>query len=133
MQKQETIERLLKKPIGRRSGASTSRIAAATKVDRSAINLPVAGGVDASGQAVSVATAPAVLPTMFRWISSIKDGEYKETWAVPMSLEDRFAWPSRSGTDSAEAKAAQITYPGPRPPPKTRLLNKAGETATAGA
>ncbi|CAD6586499.1 MAG: hypothetical protein CYPHOPRED_003561 [Cyphobasidiales sp. Tagirdzhanova-0007] len=136
-EKQETIERLLKKPIGRRGGASTSRIAAATKVDRSstALVLPIMGGVAEDGQVIAPSElalhVQATLPTLFRWISSTKDGDYKEIWGVPIGSEEQFQWPVTAGPKVKEMDGltSGVIYPPPRPPPRTRLLEKVAAIA----
>lgn len=112
-EKTETIDRLLKKQIGKKSGGS-SRLAAATKVVRDDST-----GLVTSGDAAS--DAPVRIPTMFRWVSSIKDGQYKELWNVPVELENKFSWPERKIQESGQ-QPPEVKYPPPRPPPKTRML-----------
>lgn len=113
-EKTETIDRLLKKQIGKKSGGGGSRLAAATKVvwDEST-------GLVTSGDAGN--EAPVRIPTMFRWVSSIKDGKYKELWNVPLDLESKFTWPERKIQESGQ-QPVEVRYPPPRPPPKTRML-----------
>lgn len=109
-EKTETIDRLLKKQIGKKGGGGTSRIAAATKVVRD-------DGLDEN----AAPGAPPRIPTMFRWVSSIKDGQYKELWNVPVDLENRFSWPEKKIQETGQA-APEVRYPPPRPPPPTRML-----------
>lgn len=121
-EKAETIERLLKKPIGRRSGAGTSRLAAATKVNRDdQFSLPIQTGIDADGNPVEVETGPVNLPTMYRWVSSIKDGTYRELWNVPLNLEDKFTWPA-VGVQETGQLPPETRYPPPRSRPVMRML-----------
>jgi Ino eighty subunit 2 len=124
-EKTETIDRLLKKQIGRKSGGGGSRLAAATKVNRddphfSAV-VSTSGAVDENGNPISDDGVPVRLPTSFRWISSIKDGEYKELWNVPLSLEDKFTWPEKKIQETGQ-QSSEVKYPPPRPPPVTRML-----------
>lgn len=140
-EKAETIERLLKKPVGgRRAAASTSRLAAQTKVERavedSPMVLPIQGGVDENGQVIPPQQMQELLqqrapriPTSYRWVSSIRNGEYREIWAVPPSLEERFTWPQglpkvQEILIKDDAPAKQVAYPPPRPPPTTRMLKR---------
>lgn len=109
-EKTETIDRLLKKQIGKKSDGGTSRLAAATKVVRE--------DIDVNGSADG---APARVPTMIRWVSSIKDGQYKELWGVPVELETKYQWPEKSIQETGQ-KPPEVHYPPPRPPPKTRML-----------
>ena len=122
-EKQETIERLLKKPIGKKSGGGTSRLAAQTKVDRDLIPTDDKG-VDADGNPVT--SQQIHFPTSYRWISSVKDGTYRSSWSVPIGLQDRFEWqPLKVIKEIGSTPIADITYPPPRPPPQMRML-KAG-------
>jgi hypothetical protein len=74
---------------------------------------------------------------MLRWVSSIKEGSYKAMWAVPVSLEEKYDWPTTTTAIKIEemesSKPKEIRYPPPRPPPKTRLLNKTAEAVAAHA
>lgn len=145
-EKAETIERLLKKPVGGRRGATTSRLAAQTKVERPAegspmLTLPIQGGVDANGQVIppeQLAAQQVVrVPTSYRWVSSIRGGEYREIWAVPTNLEERFTWPeaipriTEIATTTTSTQPKEIKYPPPRPPPKTRMLKQPAAVAAA--
>lgn len=113
-EKTETIDRLLKKQIGKKSGGGGSRLAAATKVVRDEST----GLVTNADGAVDV---PARIPTMFRWVSSIKDGQYKELWSVPVDMESRFSWPDKKIQETGQ-QPPLVHYPPPRPPPKVRML-----------
>lgn len=141
-EKAETIERLLKKPVGGRRGAGTSRLAAQTKVERTQegspmFALPIQGGLDADGQVIPPEQLQQQqivrIPTSFRWVSSIRGGEYREVWAVPTSLEERFNWPDAlpKVAEVATGKPKEVTYPPPRPPPKTRMLKQSNAVAVA--
>ena len=141
-EKAETIERLLKKPVGGRRGATTSRLAAQTKVERPTegsplLTLPIQGGVDANGQVIppeQLAAQQVVrIPTSYRWVSSIRGGEYREIWAVPPNLEERFSWPVNVPkiAEVFSGQPKEIKYPPPRPPPKTRLLKQPGAVPVA--
>lgn len=112
-EKTETIDRLLKKQIGKKSGGGTSRIAAATKVTRD-------DAVDANGNAIP--GAPVHVPTMIRWVSSIKDGQYRELWNVPVELEGKYTWPEKTKIQETGQAPPAVHYPPPRPPPPTRML-----------
>lgn len=122
-EKTETIDRLLKKQIGRKSGGGGSRLAAATKVSREDQNFTMAipTGVDAEGNPIPTDATPVRLPTMFRWVSSIKDGVYKELWNVPLNLEGKFDWPNNK-IEETNQLPPETRYPPPRPPPPTRML-----------
>jgi len=114
-EKTETIDRLLKKQIGKKSGGGGSRLAAATKVVRDESTGLVTTGGDAASE------APVRIPTMFRWVSTIKDGHYKELFSVPVDLEGKFTWPEQKVQESGQ-QPPEVRYPAARPPPKTRML-----------
>ncbi|KAK4703303.1 Ino eighty subunit 2, partial [Phenoliferia sp. Uapishka_3] len=104
-EKTETINRLLKKQVGRqRSKLSTSVV--------NPNNQSKADGDDGDNtlpQTTVAYIAPPAIPTMVRWTSSIKSGEYKAEFAVPLGMGEL-------------VKSAHKGYPGPRPPPKTRRV-----------
>jgi Ino eighty subunit 2 len=97
-QKQETINRLLKKQVGRNKSGSKKP------------------GHDTGGTSTPQqhqAVAPVVLPTMFRYVSSIKSGEFVTSYSTPIGQEAKL-----------ERVRAVVQYPGPRPPPVTRRLDR---------
>ena len=97
MQKQETINRLLKKQVG--------KVKKGTKKSDDA-----EGDEDSNVPTAPVTPPPPAIPTMYRWVSSIRQDNYTSLLAIPLSKIEVY--------QSLKAPS----YPGPRPPPKTRRL-----------
>lgn len=96
-QKQETINRLLKKQVG--------------KAKKNAKKSDDADGDEDSGVPTAPVTPPPpTVPIMYRWISSTRDGNYASILAVPLSKTEEYQ------------TIRAPTYPGPRVPLKTRKL-----------
>ncbi|SCZ97347.1 BZ3500_MvSof-1268-A1-R1_Chr4-2g07153 [Microbotryum saponariae] len=115
-EKTETINRLLKKQVGRqnnRGGKASAKNAGQPN------NLSHA---DAVGPRTPGATLEAARPpTGLRWVSSIKTGEFKNVLMLPVGIVEGF------GADPKVFKG----YPGPRPPPQSRDLRQLDKTAPA--
>lgn len=116
-QKTETINRLLKKQVGKTTGKSKGK----SKLSSTTTNNQSGGGTedgdDAPG-ATPAFVAPPAIPTTSRWVSSIKSGEYSVVLALPPGP------PMRRELGGGEAPKEPV-YPGPRPPLKTRRLARA--------
>lgn len=108
MQKTDTINRLLKKQVGRQ------------KSKLSTVSTPQDSGPKplASARAAQLPMLPAI-PTRYHYLSSTKSGEYVALLGIPVvdMTERRFL--------AGQIAPAEIVYPGPRPPLKTRRFAKA--------
>ncbi|KAH8915927.1 hypothetical protein BT69DRAFT_831559 [Atractiella rhizophila] len=107
-EKQETINRLLKKQVGK-SASRKSGMGTEAEDDR--------GG---KSQRVFVPQ-----PKSYRYIASIKSGEYKATLSAPTGWEQRLSASKLVQVLEDGPKPGQIIYPPPRPPPETRRFLKA--------
>lgn len=102
IQKTETINRLLKKQVGRQR----------SKLSSSTTNPNNQSKFDEEGDALpDIVEVVPLVPTRLRWVSSIRSGEYVASLGVPVGMEE---W-----------KGETRGYPGPRPPLKTRRLERA--------
>lgn len=106
-QKTETINRLLKKQVGRQR----SKLSTTTTNPNNQSKTGDDDGIIGDFPATTAALAP-FLPTMVRYISSTRGDAYSATFAVPVGMGEMTRGPS----------VATGNYPGPRPPLKTRRL-----------
>jgi hypothetical protein len=111
VQKQETINRLLKKQTGKGVGRGNGR----AKGKKSGAATPALDddGAETPVPVIAVPVLPPPPPIGYRHVSSIRSGEFGVVLRVPLGKEDRFAPRTAAG------------YPGPRPPLKTRHLTAA--------
>ncbi|GAA5944860.1 PAPA-1-like domain-containing protein [Sporobolomyces koalae] len=117
-EKTETINRLLKKQVGKApstTAASTAKKAGKSKLSKSITADAGSGDEEDERPVVEEPVKVFIKPTVARWISSIKDGEFRYSYSVPEGREIR------------STRAAQAAAPEPklsREPPRKRIFSE---------